>query len=133
MTRHFQNPENQVVYTVPFHAESVQRHTEVQVAPLDAIVIERADLPAIERKSDGRYRFDTGIDWTLDPDDDTAERAYVGALEHLALCEYLREHPPVDEAQVDEAKRDLFLWIADEKRRSAVAQGLVKAGWRKSE
>jgi hypothetical protein len=66
--------------------------TEVQVVPLDAIVIERADLPAV---TVGRLGLSVGGDeggWDANAD---PEQWHANALQALALREYIREHPPV--------------------------------------
>jgi len=68
-------------------------------AECDGIFIPRASLPGLRFVAPGHYQIDSGDGWHLDPDID-AETAYQGALEHLALAEYLKAHPPVDEAIV---------------------------------
>jgi len=88
--------------------------TEVQVVPLDAIVIRRDELPEVRpatedqrasarplvltRRGDALHRYITN--------DDTVESFRAKAAMYLALAEHLREHPPVDETQV-KALRDL--------------------------
>ena len=68
---------------------------EVQVVPLDAIVIPRDELPEVSRGERMlRLNGTTPVPYT------TADQHRSDALTHLALAEYLREHPPVDEAQV---------------------------------
>lgn len=77
--------------------------TEVQVVPLDAIVIPRDELPKVSRGERMlRLNGTTPVPYT------TADQHRSDALTHLALAEYLREHPPVDEAQVA-AVRDALL------------------------
>jgi hypothetical protein len=81
----------------PDYTPSGEGWTEVQVVPLDAIVIERADLPKVTDvtvEDDGAL-----IDGDL-YDLVTVEQHTRSALVHLTRAEYLREHPPVDEAQV---------------------------------
>ncbi|BDZ40787.1 hypothetical protein GCM10025865_00860 [Paraoerskovia sediminicola] len=70
--------------------------TEVQVVPLDAIVIQRDELPEVKRRST-HVTTSTGCSWPISTE---AETVYGRALEHLAVAAYLSENPPVDEAQV---------------------------------
>jgi hypothetical protein len=66
---------------------------------LDAIVIERAELPKVEPVgARGRLSVEGGS--LVLVDGDTTESTREIALRWLAGAEYLREHPPVDEAQV---------------------------------
>ena len=77
--------------------------TEVQVVPSDAIVIPRDELPKVSRGERMlRLNGTTPVPYT------TADQHRSDARTHLALAEYLREHPPVDEAQVA-AVRDALL------------------------
>ncbi|MBN0040203.1 hypothetical protein JN535_08490 [Cellulosimicrobium cellulans] len=93
---------------------------EVQVVPIDAriagpddIVIRRDELPEVTTGSGySRGAWAGGRGW-----DDAyiastgraalAERAEATARKYLAVAEYLREHPPVDEAQVDDIAKAL--------------------------
>ena len=79
-----------------------------KVVPADAIVIERSDLPPVTDSSslgvgiEAAPRF-KGTQYgpphyarkDFDPD-----AVWANGLANLALAEYLREHPPVDEAEV---------------------------------
>ena len=79
---------------------------KVQVVPLDAIVIRRDELPEVDATRGARVNS-VGIGWALDYlTADREEKARSYGLAYLALAEYLREHPPVDEAQV-KALKDL--------------------------
>ncbi|RHA38721.1 hypothetical protein [Cellulomonas rhizosphaerae] len=72
---------------------------EVPVVPIDAIVIERADLPEVEPVgARGRLAVEGGA--LILFEGDTTESAREIALRWLAGSEYLREHPPVDEAEI---------------------------------
>lgn len=76
---------------------------ETRMGALDArlrerfIIIDRADLPKVDLTEEGSlyagpagmYRMTASV-----------EKAEKSALGYLRLAEYLREHPPVDEAQV---------------------------------
>lgn len=81
---------------------------EVQVVPLDAIVIPRDELPKV---TTGSGRLQSGV-WAEGRGWDDAYIASAGrgalatraeaiARKYLAVAEHLREHPPVDEAQVE--------------------------------
>lgn len=68
----------------------------------DVIVVDRAELPKVERVSRGDRSFSVG-----DPDGvtthtaATAKYARERGMGYLAIAEYLDAHPPVDEAQVE--------------------------------
>ena len=102
--------------------------TEVQVVPLDAIVIRRAELPEVTVRLK-EYRVNGH---TFDMQTTEAEAAeYV--LQAAALAEYLREHPQVDEEQV----ASLFEVLTEEwfpgddgERASTLARRLVERGVR---
>jgi hypothetical protein len=84
--------------------------TEVQVVPLDAIVIRRDELPEVEthETAHGDTVWVYGGDaFDRDADNRTAEAMRDGALRLLARAEYVREHPPVDEAQVKAIRKAL--------------------------
>lgn len=70
-------------------------YTEVQVVPLDAIVIDRADLPkvAVDDDTIGAGSSSMGMDGN------PLERGERYLLGMAAMVAFLREHPPV---QVDE-------------------------------
>jgi hypothetical protein len=122
---------------------AVASEFEVQVVPLDAIVIERADLPKVEPESSvAPLRvplpdefWSTDIDGpirSVGPNSPNGKPEWHRArgLAHLALAEYLREHPPVDEAQVAA--------LATVLREATVrgdfdhyARQLIRAGWSK--
>jgi hypothetical protein len=95
--RHYQNIESGRVYTVgslgPVSGDRIRENAvEVQVAPLDAIVIRREDLPEVKVDEDG----DVGVGgyWRSRDTDPGHVEASARAL--LAIARYLREHPPVD-------------------------------------
>ena len=69
--------------------------TEVKVIPLDAIVINGPLLPV---KRHGENTFEVGGRVYSFPA--TAEKAEEYAADWAAIAAHLREHPPVDEAQV---------------------------------
>src|SRR5690606_10512557 len=71
-------------------------HTEVQVVPIDAIVIRRDELPTARvllsghlGTIHGHHSAKLSANWHRDL-----------AAHHLALADYVDAHPPVDEAQV---------------------------------
>lgn len=70
----------------------------MKVVPADAIVIERSELPEV-REHGGGLTTDPGPHGVTTNYMD-AERLRHEALRYVALAEHLREHPPVDEAQV---------------------------------
>lgn len=75
---------------------------EVQVVPLDAIVIPRDELPEVEDANEygeREARF-TPFIGTHDGPNTTPGWHHARALAHLTLATHLREHPPVDEEQV---------------------------------
>lgn len=89
-------------------------YTEVQVVPVDAIVIRDEQLTTFEAETvDGRtYWNQPGLMGSSHEDSRDAR-----ALEHearllLAKAKYLREHPPVDEEQV-KAVADLISEAVD--------------------
>lgn len=61
----------------------------MKVVPVDAIVIERGDLPILPGDTVTRFAASR-----------TADQMREQAYEYLAASEYLTAHPPVDEAQV---------------------------------
>jgi hypothetical protein len=105
--------------------------TEVQVVPLDAIVIERAEQPSMspEQAESILANVTAGIAGAF-PRDAQIAALKLNALHRLVAAEYLREHPPVDEAQVQELSAVL---------REATVRGdfdhyarqLIRAGWSK--
>lgn len=74
-----------------------------KVVPADAIVIERGDLPEVT--SAGSYLTVDGVVYGTFKD---AAEAELISRRWLALTEYLRTHPPVDEAEVQRL-RDMLL------------------------
>jgi hypothetical protein len=73
--------------------------TEVQVVPLDAIVIEPHDGFNAERaEAFVRQMLNVPADAALSKFD--VDRAAARAADLAVAARYLREHPPVDEAQV---------------------------------
>ena len=107
--KYFQQVEKGKVYRVAGTDlaalyEADPTYTEVQVVPIDAIVIRRDELPEVHPEGHGSVTIGGHIYGTA-----YGYREHRGAaLRMLALIEYLREHPPVDEAQVD-ALRDILL------------------------
>ena len=69
----------------------------------DVIIVRRADLPAaVERKGWTTYPVSGGArEFVLNPDD-TYEALMADARALMALAEYRRAHPAVDEQQVDD-------------------------------
>lgn len=103
--RHFRD-ENGWINSTEVHAGRYTNDpdfTEVQVAPLDAIVIRRDALPEVDPERPG-FSGIVGLDG---PGSADTEPVYLGvnadhlrkAREHLALAEYVAANPPVDPAQ----------------------------------
>lgn len=84
-------------------ATALAAHFPIKVVPVDAIVIERSELPSVHACDDGPDRVHIGghdkETWIDEQDTPQAIRAV--ALRNLALAEYLEAHPLVDEAQVE--------------------------------
>ena len=108
--------------------------TEVQVVPLDAVVIE-APLPevTVTENGDGVRCGETLRLRRVDPDKFEAR-----GIELLAIARYLREHPPVDEAQVkalaDDLRNtdnDLTYNALEEDMARGIARSLIAQGWSK--
>src|SRR5690606_34665183 len=95
--------------------------TEVQVVPLDAIVIRRDELPGLDVDRHGTVRVD-GLIEAFSPHY-KPEEARARGVAWVALAEHLREHPLVDEAQVEALARILA-------KRSAEKRGAIGPGWR---
>jgi len=102
--------------------------TEVQVVPLDAIVIRREELPGVTGSVTGPDHLNAGgvhFDPSWSPED-----ARDMALRYLAAEAYLREHPPVAAA----LKSDLeAAFHAGEYGATKVAAFLAERGWTKGE
>ena len=139
--RIFQHNVGGYTVTESIAALHPEEYTEVQVVPLDAIVIPRDELPEVRpatedqrasarplvltRRGDALHRYITN--------DDTVESFRAKAAMYLALAEHLREHPPVDEEQV----ASLFEVLTEEwfpgddgERASTLARRLVERGVR---
>ena len=110
-SRFFQHADSSVVrVSHPAYMRDYEEDptvTEVQVVPSDAIVIRRDELPKV---TTGSGRLQSGV-WAEGRGWDDAYIASAGrgalatraeaiARKYLAVAEHLREHPPVDEAQV---------------------------------
>jgi hypothetical protein len=109
-------------------------YTEVQVVPLDAIVIRREDVPVASLTADGYVT--AGEEENGDPYIVQAHAnpnwAWHFGLNVLAVSEFLREHPPVDEAQVS-ALTAVFYRLPDAPApddAAAMARELVARGVR---
>lgn len=117
------------------HAMDDDDLREVQVVPLDAVVID-GPLPSVEKHGtqglDYRVEFPTG--WGgIYSDESTPEGAETNARAWLAIAAYLREHPPVDEAQVEALTRILHEPYPDSptwEQNQATARRLVRRGVR---
>ena len=74
-----------------------------KVVPADAIVIERESLPEVTVSTLAAQATGNATLFVSEHGDsaDIAERLRSDALAILALSEYRREHPPVDEAEVE--------------------------------
>jgi hypothetical protein len=83
--------------------EQDPRWTEVKLAPLDAIVIDRAEVPGTIEG--GGYVAAALVVRGLDADPAQVRRV---GLANLAIAEYLDAPPPVDEAQVQAVKEALL-------------------------
>lgn len=144
--RHFQDADGYVESTKNRAHEYTARpyFTEVQVAPLDAIVID-GPLPEVTTKL--RDVFVAGVDtgvghadarataWDAAAPNAHPEWHEAKALAHLAIAAHLREHPPVDEAQVEALQALLDLEALRDKLTDAgsvaeIARRLVQRGVR---
>ena len=129
MTRYFQLPEGGIIREewLPNMAFSAS-YPEVQVVPLDAIVIRREELPGVTGSVTGPDHLNAGgvhFDPSWSPED-----ARDMALRYLAAEAYLREHPPVAAA----LKSDLeAAFHAGEYGATKVAAFLAERGWTKGE
>jgi hypothetical protein len=84
-------------------------YTEVQVAPLDAIVIRREELPEVGVK-DGWATANGGEDPYSARLDANPGWPWHYGINALAVSLYLREHPPIDpevERQVEAVGREI--------------------------
>ena len=105
-------------------------------AECDVIIVRRADLPEVKPGGQDYYYADGNLH-EIEPGD-AAEQIRATALGWLAIAEYLKAHPPVDEAQVEaltsaidkariKAQRaDIDAQVGD------IARTLVADGWAKS-
>lgn len=110
-------------------------YTPVKVVPLDAIVIDRADLPEqdsilVYTDRDGVTHIKSGTA-NLVTRGASPEYGESMARHYLALAQWLREHPPVDEAAVKRAKIALLdIGYFPDSGAETVAEELVKKGYR---
>ena len=111
-------------------------YTPVKVVPLDAIVIDRADLPTQDSilyyEDDGREvepRIKSGSAHIVIRGA-SPEYAESTARHYLALAQWLREHPPVDEAAVKRAKIAMLDIGHTEAEAESSARDLVAKGYR---
>jgi len=98
MTRYFQLPEGGIIREewLPNMGFSAS-YPEVQVVPLDAIVIRREEFAARPvLHHEGQIKSGGAVI----PSHSLPEYAEDTARHYLALAQWLRENPPVDEAQV---------------------------------
>lgn len=111
---------------------------EFKVVPVDAIVIERSDLPPVAA---GRKVVSGPFDRSIH---DSAESVRRQARHLLAIAEYLDAHPPVDEAQVEALAEDMIMAGASapvsegdseafSRAMDDIARRLVEQGWAKPE
>jgi hypothetical protein len=142
--RYFLRPDG-VIFTPP-ERHNYERHgmagfTEVRVVPLDSVVIDRSELPEVEHDVDGTFArvadrqgtFGPPVRMPSNPTEHTADAIYAQGLARLAIAAYLREHPPVDEAQV-KALADDIRDATNEERLVAdvdreIARHLIAQGW----
>lgn len=130
MTRYWKDNHTENIVTAGDLPLPTTTHTEVQVVPLDAIVIRDDNRPEV-RHAVGSAPSASGPvrSFVLNPTD-TLE-SLVGDIAALsALHDYLREHPPVDEAQVVALASALVDENLTDPLRD-VAERLVRAGWKK--
>jgi hypothetical protein len=93
--RYFQDATGHVYTSSNPQAVVPPGWTEVQVAPLDAIVIRREELPEVEVK-DGWATANGGEDPYSARLDANPGWPWHYGINALAVSLYLREHPPVD-------------------------------------
>ena len=110
-SRFFQHADSSVVrVSHPAYMRDYEEDptvTEVQVVPLDAIVIRRDELPEVTVDTEKWTATANGAEdpYTARLDANPGWAWHYG-VNAIAVSEYLREHPPVDEAQV-KALKDL--------------------------
>jgi hypothetical protein len=98
----------------------------VVASELNVLVIERADLPEVTVDPENPYPLTCGGVNHNEVYDHRPD-----ALRLLAVSEYIREHPPVDEAQVAALGQFLGENFDGIKSPRTMAEALVKAGWSK--
>ncbi len=88
-------------HNIPIDALIRALHQEVglRVVPANAIVIEQGEIKAVGPVDVGRYDLRAGS--LIVSPDVTAAEMWASVLEHLAMYLYLRDHPPVDEREVE--------------------------------
>lgn len=125
--RHFQGKSG-CLYTpyVPENFEADPDWTEVQVAPLDAIVIRREELPEVSTDSSGDV-------WAMGICYDSSNAARTDARRLLAVAEYLDANPPVDPEQVEALAKDLsrVVEFGTTTPYADAAERPIRAGWSK--
>ncbi|QAY70028.1 hypothetical protein [Xylanimonas protaetiae] len=132
MTRYFEYRGGAVVpvpdgSNLAYEYDMGQRrdHTEVKIAPLDAIVISRKDLPPVEYIDGGeQVHANTYVESSENP---AQLREYAIAL--LAMADHVEKHPPVDEEQV-KALSTLLWGMSLTADATVLARRLVERGVR---
>ncbi len=104
-------------------------HVMHKVVPDDAVVIERGDLPSV--LADWERDLLAGPGAVSGPRR-TYDEIWREVLSLVAEAEYVRTHPPVDEAQVAAMDADLDQIIGDVGHNSPeLAARLIAQGWTK--
>lgn len=102
--------------------------TKAVETELNAIVIDRADLPEVKH-AEGLDYYTDNAGWKRF-DESSADYNRRLALHHLALAEYLDAHPPVDPAVVRALALDIGE-LDEAESADGLAHRLAVAGWRK--
>lgn len=100
--KYYRSPDSGNIYTFRTNASRAvpPEYEEVQVVPLDAIVIPREELPEVKVVGGNHVAASGGGDSYQIRLNSNPDWSWHRALNALAVSLYLREHPPVDEAQV---------------------------------
>jgi len=109
VTRYWQHKDGHIAAFEDDEFINPERYTEVRVVPLDSVVID-GPLPEVTVDEVGSSIF-AGASGSMVIRELAGESALVRAegylRDHAALVAYLREHPPVDEAQVKALAEDI--------------------------
>ncbi|GIG27145.1 hypothetical protein [Cellulomonas denverensis] len=110
------------------------RDAGIDPDPADAIVIERSEIPQVDWDEEHEWFSSLGgkfIRGYFETQNDPASVAHRMALEYLAIAEYYRAHPPVDEAQVEALAAEIRAVHPYSTPSDEIASYLIRNGWKK--